>query len=116
MSPSSCFIRGEKLIPDADLAVLYGFQTHVLLQTVTSKFMRPATGRWLQTRRGRRFPDDLVFELTTDEFARLSSQTVISRSGTSGAAMFAAINVLIAPARPHQRRLDFIPSSLLLGY
>jgi ORF6N domain len=64
------FIRGEKVMLDADLALLYGVQTRVLLQAVK--------------RNRTRFPDDFVFELTSDEFARLRSQTVISTTTTTG--------------------------------
>ncbi|HEY5134126.1 MAG TPA: ORF6N domain-containing protein, partial [Candidatus Krumholzibacteriaceae bacterium] len=46
-------IRGEKVILDADLASLYGVQTRQLNQ---------------QVRRNRdRFPEDFVFQLTTQE-------------------------------------------------
>ena len=43
------FIRGEKVMLDADLAMLYGVQTRALLQA-------------LKRNRGR-FPDDFVFQL-----------------------------------------------------
>jgi ORF6N domain-containing protein len=66
------FIRGEKVMLDADLAVLYGVQTRVLLQAVK--------------RNRQRFPEDFVFELTSDEFAHLRSQSVISKPATSGTA------------------------------
>jgi ORF6N domain len=66
------FIRGEKVMLDADLAQLYGVQTRVLLQAVK--------------RNRQRFPDDFVFELTSEEFAGLRSQTVISNPASSGGA------------------------------
>jgi len=59
------FIRGEKVMLDADLAMLYGVQTRALLQA-------------LKRNRGR-FPADFVFQLTSDELARLRSQTVTSK-------------------------------------
>jgi hypothetical protein len=56
------FIRGEKVMLDADLARLYGVSTKALNQAL---------------RRNReRFPEDFVFQLTAEEFALLRSQTV----------------------------------------
>jgi ORF6N domain-containing protein len=64
------FIRGEKVILDADLAELYG---------VTTKRLNE------QVRRNRdRFPPDFMFQLTDDEFANLRSQNATSRSGWGG--------------------------------
>ena len=49
------FIRGEKVMLDADLAKLYGVNTKALNQAL---------------RRNReRFPEDFVFQLTAEEFA-----------------------------------------------
>jgi hypothetical protein len=58
-------IRGEKVILDADLAILYGVETRVLVQAVK--------------RNVERFPPDFMFQLTTEEFTLLRSQTVTSR-------------------------------------
>jgi hypothetical protein len=66
-------IRGEKVMLDADLAVLYGVRTRVLLQAVK--------------RNRRRFPDDFVFQLSTEELAVLRSQIVISPPITRGGAL-----------------------------
>jgi hypothetical protein len=64
------FIRGEKVILDADLAELYG---------VTTKRLNE------QVRRNRdRFPPDFMFQLTAEEFANLRSQNATSRSGWGG--------------------------------
>jgi hypothetical protein len=63
-------IRGEKVMLDADLAMLYGVQTRALTQALK--------------RNRQRFPDDFVFELTNEEFARLRSQIVISKPTTAG--------------------------------
>jgi hypothetical protein len=58
------FIRGEKVLLDADLAKLYDVSTKALNQAL---------------RRNReRFPEDFVFQLTGDEFAALKSQSVTS--------------------------------------
>ncbi len=57
-------IRGQKVMLDADLAMLYGVETRVLVQAV---------------RRNReRFPDDFMFRLTKEDVAILRSQSVIS--------------------------------------
>jgi len=58
-------IRGEKVILDADLAALYGVETRVLVQAVK--------------RNRERFPPDFMFQLTTEEFTVLRSQSVTSR-------------------------------------
>ena len=63
-------LRGHKVMLDADLAVLYGVDTRELVQAVK--------------RNSRRFPTDFMFQLTADEFARLRSQTVISKPGRGG--------------------------------
>jgi hypothetical protein len=52
-------LRGRRVLFDAELAVLYGVTTRRLNE---------------QVRRNRkRFPDDSLFELTTEEFANLTS-------------------------------------------
>jgi len=57
-------IRGEKVILDAELAVLYGVETKVLVQAVK--------------RHIHRFPQDFMFQLTKEEFDLLRSQVVTS--------------------------------------
>ena len=53
------FVRGEKVMFDADLAKLYGVTTKALNQAL---------------RRNReRFPEDFAFQLTANEFAALRS-------------------------------------------
>ncbi|RIL00913.1 MAG: DNA-binding protein [Proteobacteria bacterium] len=49
---------------DQDLAALYGVETRVLVQAVKRNVAR--------------FPEDFLFQLSPDEFARLRSQIVIS--------------------------------------
>ncbi len=58
------FLRGEKVLLDADLALLYGVETRVLKQAVRRNIDR--------------FPDDFMFQLTPDEFTNLRSQFVTS--------------------------------------
>ncbi len=61
------FLRDEKVLLDADLALLYGVETKVLKQTVRRNIDR--------------FPPDFMFELTQEEFANLRSQIVTSSWG-----------------------------------
>ncbi len=64
---SILYLRGYKVILDADLAILYGIETKVLLQAVN--------------RNRERFPEDFSFLLTKQEIGILRSQTVTSRWG-----------------------------------
>jgi len=64
------FMRGEKVMFDADLAMLYGVEVRSLNQAVA--------------RNRKRFPADFAFQLTDDELAALRSQLVISNTGRGG--------------------------------
>lgn len=57
-------IRGQKVMLDRDLAMLYGIETKVLKQAVKRNL--------------KRFPSDFMFELTPDEVKCLRSQIVTS--------------------------------------
>jgi hypothetical protein len=57
------FIRGEKVMLDADLAKLYNVETRVLKQAVRRNL--------------KRFPKDFMLELTNTEIDKLVSQNVI---------------------------------------
>jgi hypothetical protein len=59
-------VRGHKVMLDADLALLYGVATKVLVQAVK--------------RNASRFPEDFMFQLKQDEFERLRSQIVTSKA------------------------------------
>ena len=61
------FIRGEKVILDVDLAILYGVETRVLKQAVKRNIER--------------FPSDFLFQLSKKEFEILRSQFVTSSWG-----------------------------------
>ena len=61
------FIRGEKVMLDADLATLYEVETRVLTQAVKRNMDR--------------FPADFMFQLSKEEFEHLRSQTVTSSWG-----------------------------------
>jgi ORF6N domain len=63
-------IRGQKVMLDADLALLYGVETGQLVRAVK--------------RNADRFPDDFAFLLTQKEFTDLKCQTGISSSGWGG--------------------------------
>lgn len=63
-------VRGLAVILDADLAVIYGVTTAALNQAVK--------------RNRERFPEDFVFQLTTDESVGLKSQSVTSSLGHGG--------------------------------
>ena len=58
------FIRGEKVLLDADLAMLYGVEPRVLNQAVA--------------RNRKRFPADFMFQISASEYDALTSQIVIS--------------------------------------
>ena len=60
------FVRGQKVMLDADLAELYGVPTRTLAQAVK--------------RNMKRFPSDFMFQITDQELTILKSQIVTSRS------------------------------------
>jgi len=60
-------LRGEKVLLDADLALLYEVETKVLKQAVRRNIER--------------FPEDFMFQLTIKEFNVLRSQIVTSSWG-----------------------------------
>jgi hypothetical protein len=62
-------IRKQKILLDADLAILYGVETKVLKQQVRRNIER--------------FPEDFMFELNQEEFSNLRSQIVTSSWGGS---------------------------------
>lgn len=63
-------IRGEKVILDTDLARIYGIATFRLNEAVK--------------RNRERFPEDFMFQLTTQETESLTSQIAISKKGGRG--------------------------------
>ena len=60
-------IRGHKVMLDRDLAKLYGVETKVLNQAVKRNI--------------KRFPEDFMFQLTSEEYTVLKSQIVTSSWG-----------------------------------
>ncbi|MBI3291814.1 MAG: ORF6N domain-containing protein [Elusimicrobia bacterium] len=63
-------IRGQQVMLDSDLAELYGVETRVLNQAVRRTIER--------------FPEDFIFQLTSEETAALRSHVVILKSGGRG--------------------------------
>jgi hypothetical protein len=63
-------IRGKKVMIDADLAELYGVPTYRLNEAVK--------------RNRKRFPDDFMFQLASEEAESLTSQFAISNKGRGG--------------------------------
>lgn len=63
-------IRGQKVMPDRDLAELYGVETRLLNQAVKRNIER--------------FPEDFMFQLTDKEFRDWRSQIVITNSMNMG--------------------------------
>lgn len=70
ITPSIVFVRGQKVLLDADLAELYGVSTKALLQAVKRNLER--------------FPDDFMLQLTAKEWDGLRSQIVTSNVGRGG--------------------------------
>jgi len=68
-------IRAEKVLLDADLADLYGVTTKVLNQAVKRNLER--------------FPADFMFQLTTEEWESMRSQTVTASRRNIGAMPYA---------------------------
>ncbi|MEP6802928.1 MAG: ORF6N domain-containing protein [Flavobacterium sp.] len=64
------FIRGQKVMLDRDLAMLYNVETKVLKQSVKRNILR--------------FPEDFMFELNKSEFENWRSQFVTSNSDKIG--------------------------------
>ncbi len=60
-------IRGQRVMQDADLAMVYGVETRILNLAVKRNVSR--------------FPEDFMFQLTKEEFENLRSQSEISRWG-----------------------------------
>jgi len=63
-------ISGQKVMLDSDLAKLYGVETKVLNQAVKRNL--------------KRFPEDFMFRLSSDEYVSLKSQIVTSKIGRGG--------------------------------
>ena len=71
VAPLVRVIRGEKVLLDSDLAALYGVGTKVLNQAIKRNLDR--------------FPADFMFQVSAEEWDRLRSQIVTSKTGISNA-------------------------------
>src|SRR5437870_6315271 len=71
-------VRGQKVMLDADLAMLYGVEPRGLNQAVA--------------RKRKRFPADFVFQLSAREYDALTSQIVISDKDDAGRFSFEITN------------------------
>jgi hypothetical protein len=67
IAQSICWIRGQKVLLDSDLAALYGVPIKSLNQAVK--------------RKSERFPADFMFRLSADEMRSLRSQIVTLKRG-----------------------------------
>jgi hypothetical protein len=99
---SILLIRGQKVMLDRDLAVLYGVETRVLNQAVRRNIER--------------FPEDFMFVLTRDEILRISQIVTSSKIKYSkrvhafteqGVAMLAPLN--FRRRRNHSTGVVFCP-------
>ncbi len=70
LAQSIHLVRGQKVMLDSDLAVLYGVPTKALNQAVK--------------RNADRFPADFMFQLSGDEYLALRSQFVTSNATAAG--------------------------------
>ena len=82
-------IRGEKVLLDADLAMLYGVETGALNRAVKRNIER--------------FPEDFMFQLNHEDWENLKCRIGIS-SPTANAIVFDAIKQLIADDQDHKTK------------
>jgi ORF6N domain len=69
LAPLIFFVRGEKVLLDADLAALYGVEARALNQAVA--------------RNRERFPADFMFRLSPEEYEGIRSQFVTASKGSN---------------------------------
>ena len=111
-------IRGQKVMLDRDLAVLYGVETRVLNQAVK--------------RNSGRFPSDFMLELTREEIRNISQSVICSATLKHAPKVFAfteqgvamlsgvlhskqAVEVNVAIMRAFVRLREFLASQAKLG-
>ena len=73
-------IRGQQVMLDSDLAMLYGVETRILNQAVK--------------RNNKRFPEDFMFQLTQDEASHSRSQFVTLNNDNASRSQFATLKHL----------------------
>jgi len=96
------FVRGEKVLLDADLAMLYGVEARALNQAVA--------------RNRKRFPADFMFRLSAKEYESLRSQIVISEKSSTDldSSQFVTSSRSIQKA-PRRLRSQFVISKIGRG-
>ena len=82
-------IRGERVMLDFDLALLYEVETRVLNQAVK--------------RNSQRFPDDFMFQLTASEWESIRSQIVTGYKGINSSSQIVMMNI------PQNRTSKYLP-------
>jgi len=91
-------IRGQKVMLSVHLAALYEVEPRALMQAVKRNIER--------------FPEDFMFQLSTEEYANLKSQIVAMEKNydIKFKAIFDAIHQLMTPADPKKKRqIGFAP-------
>lgn len=89
LAPSIIFVRGERVLLDADLAGLYGVEARSLNQAVARN-------------RGR-FPDDFMFQLSAEEYEVIRSQFVTASKGAgSNSSLIVTSSRENKPLRSHR--------------
>ena len=73
-----CVIRGQQVMLDSDLAMLYGVETKALNQAVKRNINR--------------FPEDFMFQLTKEEASRSRSQIVTLNNEGASRSQIATLN------------------------
>lgn len=81
-----CLVRGEKVLLDSDLAMLYGVETKALNRAVK--------------RNRSRFPQDFTFQLTPEEADNLRCQSGTSSSGYGGRRYRPYLKATTRPSNP----------------
>lgn len=95
------WVRGQKVMLDADLAELYGLPTFRLNEAVK--------------RNSQRFPEDFTFQLTMEEWSHLTSQFAMSKSRGGRRRppyAFTEHGVLMSPTRQSRYGDDALSSVL----
>lgn len=89
------FVRGEKVMFDADLARLYGVTTSALNQAMR--------------RNKTRFPDDFAFRLSLEELSAIRSQIVTTSAETRGPKEVARNRSQIVMGAQKHRSRQYLP-------
>ena len=83
-------LRGEKVLLDSDLALLYGVETRVLNQAVK--------------RNADRFPSDFMFQLNDEEMEQVSQFVIPLREGSVGNALLDSSQIVMSSRKHRGKR------------